>query len=788
MSTMLPVRRDWALRVIPLPHEMHVTGEVEVPPDQIGLAWDGLGTPLDAVTRRALGEVTPHGARGDWVIRPRLAGSVQAADLSGVASRLTTLPNADQAYAVAIRPLRAGGEVSLIATSPLGLLYAARTLAALCRDRGAERSPTMVLPVGSIVDWPDIGERGQWGGNTETELPAMAALKLNAWPVHAWPGVDESGTPRIRLEAATVSGAALLGIQAVPIFIHLEQLSTQGMKGWEDCYNVPDAERAGRSDYVPGLCLSSPRTRELIAELLRLVAALPGARGVDFCLSEEWTACLCPRCAGREPFLLEVEAVLEAYRRVKSQHPSLHLRVETSQGSHEVNDRILALLPADVGVQYYDGGRTYSSTHKPIIPPLFAEYTRAGGWLGVCAQITNSWRSTLPWTGPQFVHARMNEFADKGLSYFIGYAVPANHFHEHNVAAAAEWSWNRSGRSPREFARAFAMRQGVADPDLYADWAILLGPVGWDIAATRLYLSLIYDPSFGADKGVPFDHRFEGGPEVLDEESIAQDLRNAGQAMEIALRLDLPEAVEETEIDIASLHLLRTLYALSHVEGASPGSPLAATAAVLLETLDRCAAVVSTRLRSWGERISSRKGLPMPSRLCDTMQAVPRAANLARQRLGCRLGIADPYPHHRYQEIGRWSTKDFAAASRRTLTFGATPVIREPGEYAICLDFLPGLHGLTARNLSVVETRDGKRRNTFGATDLLERVSMWVKSAEVTVTIDRVEPGACYKVELDAEGPPVDADHEKRSCNGVVSLRRHWPRRSPGFPVVPRIP
>lgn len=785
MSTVLPVRREWALRVIPLPHEIQIIGEVEVPRDEIALAWEDLGSPLDEATRSALGELARRGTKGSWVVRPQLLGTVQGVELSRLTSRLTALPNADQAYALVSRPLGTGGEISLVATSPLGLLYAARTLAALCREHGAERSPTMVLPVGTLVDWPDIGERGQWGGNTEEELPSMAALKLNAWAVHAWPGVDESGAPRIKLQAATVAGAAALGIQAVPIFIHLEQLSTQGMKGWEDCYNVPDAERASRSDYVPGMCLSHPRTRELVARLLGLVAGLPGVRGVDFCLSEEWTACLCPRCAGREPFLLEVEAVLEAYRQAKTRHPALHLRVETSQGSHDVNDRILALLPPEVGVQYYDGGRTYSSTHAPIIPALLAEYSRAGGWLGVCAQITHSWRSTLPWTGPQFVHARMHELADRRLSYFIGYAVPANHFHEHNVAAAAEWSWNSSGRSAREFTRAFALRQGIGEPDLYADWAVAIGPVGWDIAATRLYLSLIYDPSFGMDKGVPFDHRFEGGPEVLSDETIALDLELAGRALDIAARLDLPEAVEETEIDIASLHLLRTLYALSHVGEDTTGSS-AAQVAELLETLDHCAAIVSTRLRSWGERICARKGLPLPSRLCDTIQAVPRAANLARERLGSRLGIADPHPEHRYHEIGRWSAGNFGATVQATLTYDATSVIREPGRYAICLDFRPGSHGLTARNVRIVETTDGQRGHFYQTTDLLERVSMWVRSAEVTVAIDRIETAASYRVELDAEGPPVDLEPGSRGCNGTISLRRHWPRSSPGFRAVPR--
>jgi hypothetical protein len=713
-----------------------------------------------------------------------------------VASRLIGLPNADQAYAIVSRALGSGGEILLLASTPLGLLYSARTLRQLLEPWPADPADTTLIPLGTVVDWPAVGQRGQWGGNTADALESMAELKLNSWAVHAWPGTDERGVPRIKLESATVAAAARLGIQAVPIFIHLEQLATQGMKGWEDCFNTPDPERAARSDYVPGLCLSKPRTRELIARLLELIARLPGVRGVDFCLSEEWTPCLCPDCRGKEPFLLEVEAVLAAYREVRALHPSFHLRVETSQGSHTVDDRILALLPREVGLQYYDGGRTYNSSHAPMIPPPLEAYARTGGWLGVCAQITNSWRSTLPWTAPQFVHARMSEFATKGLSYFVGYAVPANYFHEHNVAAAAEWAWNPSGRSPRELARAFATRRGIRDPELYADWAVAIGPVGWDIAGTRLYLSLIYDPTFGLDKGVPFDHRFEGGPDVLTDEQIQDDLARAMEALELARKLDLPEAVEETEIDIASLHLLRALYALSRLPAQSPDPSIAAEAAAYLDSLDRCAAVISTRLQSWGARISSRRGAPMPSRLCDTMQAVPRTANLARELIGRRLGIPDPNPAFRYKELGRWSADSFAGGPTALLSFDATACVTAAGDYAVCLDFLPGQNGLTARNVRVVERSGGRELTCFSSSDLMERISMWVTSAELTVSVPLAhprsppsapardlggDPGASYVVEIEAEGPPAGLPADRRSCSGRVSLRRHWPRTTPGF-------
>ena len=46
----------------------------------------------------------------------------------------------------------------------------------------------------------------------------------------------------------------------------------------------------------------------------------------------------------------------------------------------------------------------------------------------------------------------------------IGYAVPGNRFHEFNVMAEAEWTWNAQGRTPEEFARAYAVAQGMRRP------------------------------------------------------------------------------------------------------------------------------------------------------------------------------------------------------------------------------------------------------------------------------------------------------------------------------------
>ena len=145
----------------------------------------------------------------------------------------------------------------------------------------------------------------------------------------------------------------------------------------------------------------------------------------------------------------------EAAKRVK---PDLRLRILLTQGSYQSNDQVLAAVPPEVGITYYDGGRTYNSSREPMIYPLLVKYVRADRWLGCYPQLTASWGVVCPWSGPQFIKARMSEFAAKHLQCLCGYAWPSNRFYEFNVTAAAEWSWNVGGRSEREFSLAWATR------------------------------------------------------------------------------------------------------------------------------------------------------------------------------------------------------------------------------------------------------------------------------------------------------------------------------------------
>jgi hypothetical protein len=761
---------------------MKIDEGIVVRADRICVLAPADSSPPIAAALEALQEFARGPHDSPCRVRLLLASERDAPAPEALRSRLRGLPNADQGYAIVARRVASGGaEIVLIGNSAQGLLYAARTFQQLVSPPASVQADTrLVLPLGEVLDWPDIAERGQWGEEPDDDFAWMSRWKLNVVEVDARVGCDERGKPTIRLKSSRIADGEKLGVKVVPFLSHLEQLGRHDLKGWEDCYNTPSAERAKRSDYYPGLCMSNPRTRELIAEWLKAMAALPGVRDIMVWLSEEAAPCYCERCKGAEPYALEVAAVLAAFREAQAQvNPQAWLRILTTQGSYSVNDTILDAVPDDVGVTYYDGSRTYDSSHAPMIYPRLEEFARSGRRLGVYPQVTNAWGTVLPWTGPQFIQARMAEFAEKKLSSVICYAVPTHRLHQFNMTAAAEWSWNHAGRTPHEFARAFAYAAGITSIDSYADWAEKIGPVGWDVAGTRLFLRLMFDPSMGLGEAAPLDHRYEGGPEVIAPDQIERDLAQAREALAIARRMKMLDAVDETRIDIAAVKLLRALYQLSHApaDASTASSADIKAASDALDTVDQCAAAISTRLRHWGERMCARTGDEMPGRLIGTVQVVLRTASAVREIVGKRLGIADPHPEYRYRELGRWSAADFAGGPRQTLTFDATAHIAQPGNYSVCIHFVDSAYGLDVHDVRIVALDGRARRQVLAAVEPTGGVSMWSRYRDTLVRVPEVLPGCRYVIEIDARGLPADAPRDRQSCSGTVGLRREFPER-----------
>ena len=187
---------------------------------------------------------------------------------------------------------------------------------------------------------------------------------------------------------------------------------------------------------------------------------------------------------------------------------------------------------------------------RPCVP-LTGESARVGRWIGVVPNLVPI-HFAAPFTSPQFIHYRLNEFVDKSMSGLLGYITPRLPYGFFNLEAAAEYSWNAKGRTPREFAVSYAVRQGFRDPEKYADWVEAIGTVAWHVYGS--------DWPFGEQRNVPgkVAGRLKKGtlPElgyvlwdayrspfgdIKSEEQLERDVEMAARAVRLAREMGLRE-------------------------------------------------------------------------------------------------------------------------------------------------------------------------------------------------------------------------------------------------------
>jgi len=181
---------EWRGRVIPCPKTCEVVAVHATSPGNVALILpDGADPKYDNI--RAL--LTPFAgatiSSAPLSIMFALRDTAPTALLGSAATILATAPNADQAYVIVPRQ-QAGAFAGLLvcANTNLGLLYGARTLSQMLKAEPG------VLPELTLTDWPDMLERGQWGGSSTRDLAWLAARKFNVVEAHATLSCDDSGT------------------------------------------------------------------------------------------------------------------------------------------------------------------------------------------------------------------------------------------------------------------------------------------------------------------------------------------------------------------------------------------------------------------------------------------------------------------------------------------------------------------------------------------------------------------------------------------------------------------
>jgi len=229
-----------------------------------------------------------------------------------------------------------------------------------------------------------------------------------------------------------------------------------------------------------------------------------------------------------------------------------------------------------VKLVYYHSLLTYTCMRAPQIRPYLVDFTANGGWLSVCPNLASVPSFWAPFSSVQFIRYRMDEYLSKGLRGLLGYPVPRMHYVYFNTEAAAEYTWNLKGRSEREFAVSHAVREGIQDPEKFADYVLAVGRVEWDCYGSdwplramnwmdepidvRLKKGTV--PDLGYVKwesiAVPF-----GG--ILTLRQFNEDIELAAKARKLADELGVETYRQEARVAQGYIGSMKALYELKHL-------------------------------------------------------------------------------------------------------------------------------------------------------------------------------------------------------------------------------
>jgi|GEM_PF-1466250 len=809
---------QWTDLVIPLPKEVVIQGSVPIAAQAIRVVSHVADSPVIQTTSKLLASFAKSDGREvKATIHLWLADAKDSAVPSALRSRLAALPNKEQAYAIITERswFSRKTEITLVANTPVGLLYAARTLSQLVKAPAAlPVNAGVEVPFVNIVDWPDIEDRGAWGCEVETNLDWMAQWKLNMAVFVTLLGIDTNNgqpnlvryvpfkresadNPRDAYTKGILAPASALGIKAIPLVVHFEQqpLYYLGYNGFDQVprqahlkHLLPMLHVSKSGEIQEGICFSAPVATDMLTGWLNELALLvdkPYAQTgyrpeIECWLSENASSCSCAQCRDKLSFELEIKALLKAWQQVKGRYPAVRLRVLLTQGSRRYNDKILAMLPPDIGVMYYDGetGGTYDTDRKPMIYPLLTEYAAKGGWLGVVPQISASYGQVgAPMSSPQFIQFRAREFVDKKLACMDAYAYPDIQDHAFNFVAEAEWTWNAHGRTPEEFARAYATITGICDPALFVQWALKAGNAGWDLAESRMFFNFSKkDPALGFYGAQPFERMFKD-TRLVKPEIMRQDLADAREALRLAKEAKVFEMINESEYTLAGVE---SFDAMNHISRIVRGDTIAAAdkqeLAAQLDRLDRMLHLIYVSRSEWFVS----KGLIHDNRRFNfTAWTLLNASDAARQVAGL-LGIPDPRPDSRLNDISAWSTADFDAAGHGRLSCDVTGwIAREGGRYQLNAIRLSGAP-IQIKRLDLVRLGPSAgKRQVMPESVRLKGDGLGNVDIYHPQTVREVSPSDAqtrFVVELEMTANNISNSMPASACSGVVTLRRVYER------------
>lgn len=562
-----PVTSDEALNWIryttPLPKSIKITGKTEVAAGRVQIIPSDQNDIVAEQTVKELSEAVGL-KEGASAVEPEFTIRLQ---VGGPESEtLKRLKNSDQAYRIFASSDR---ELSLVGLSSRGVYYAAKTLQQLINAR--KKDSRLTMPILEVTDWPDMQKRGLWGSDNFNHLKWLADRKMNLMEQISWSGIGEDKKPYAKIKEQReplIYEGPKYGIEFSPVILHLEQSSRPVIEAFPHL--------KGKAEHPGVFCYSQPQVAEIIAEWMVQLASLPNVTSLDTWMTENLSnkpGCQCEKCKDQKWPVLEARTIVNAWKMAQEKlGRPFKLRVMTAESTEFCNYEVFRELPPDVELAYYHSLLTYNAMRRPMLRGYLAAEAKRR-WVGVVPNVSPTVGFCVPMTGAEFIHYRMNEFVDKGLSGLLGYSTPRVHYYRFNVEAAAEWTWNAKGRDTREFAYSYAVRQGYKDPEKFAEWSETMGPVAFDVYASgfpneelraavepvaiRLKKGTL--PDLGYVLWDAFPQPFGGIP---NEERLKADVRAAAKGVRLAKEMGIPGILQESLVVDGFIRAIDALWEL----------------------------------------------------------------------------------------------------------------------------------------------------------------------------------------------------------------------------------
>ncbi|MBM4043034.1 MAG: hypothetical protein FJ290_31480, partial [Planctomycetes bacterium] len=208
-SSVEPLTEDeakaWLRWVIPLPKRVRLQGKLAVPADELVVTTVFNDSEVEgAALFELLGLWSTKWSAAQFKCSFTIL--VGSCDAKGVldgrkvpgADQLAALRNSDQAYVIA--PLPDDKGLAVAALTERGVYHGVKTLRQLLAPH--LKGGKVTIPIIAVLDWPDLAERGEWGGSCARDIEAIAEHKMNLVEVHAKLALDEQGRGVATIDAA----------------------------------------------------------------------------------------------------------------------------------------------------------------------------------------------------------------------------------------------------------------------------------------------------------------------------------------------------------------------------------------------------------------------------------------------------------------------------------------------------------------------------------------------------------------------------------------------------------